>query len=160
MQKLKRQLHKQWCQYSIRKLQFIARSRPRYFRYFYKLREPLESSPEEKDFKVLVDERLYMGSSVLLWSRRQKLSRVASREARQTVQWRWFFPSTLSSWDPTWSTACSFEAYHVRRTWICWSRFRGAPQGWWEGWSISPVWTGWECWGSTAWRRKDSGGTL
>ena len=52
------------------------------------VREWLESSPEEKDFKVLVDERLYMGSSVLLWSRRQKLSRVASREARQTVQWR------------------------------------------------------------------------
>ena len=42
----------------------------------------------------------------------------------------------------------------TRRTWSCWSRSRGGPQRWSEGWNISPVRKGWESWGCSAWRRE------
>ena len=64
----------------------------------------------------------------------------------------------LLSWEPT---ATSSGAPSTRRTWICWSRSGGGPQKWSEGWSTSPLRTGWESgwesWGSSAWRREGLG---
>ena len=47
--------------------------------------------------------------------------------------------SLTSWWDPTWSPASSSGALSTRRTWTCWTRSRGGPQKWSEGWSISPA---------------------
>lgn len=40
-----------------------------------------------------------------------------------------------------------------------WSRSRGRPQIWSEGWRTSPTKTGWESWDCSAWRRDGSGET-
>ena len=44
--------------------------------------------------------------------------------------------------------------------WTCWSRSRGGPQKWSEGWNTSPVGKGWESWGCSAWRGEGSRDTL
>jgi len=52
-----------------------------------------------------------------------------------TRDWRrWLCPSTLFSWGPTWSTVFSSGAPSTRRTESCWSRSRGGPWRWSEGW--------------------------
>jgi len=52
--------------------------------------------------------------------------------------------STLLSWDPTWNVVSSSVAPNTRRTWSCWSSSRGGSWRWSEGWSSSPMRTGWE----------------
>ena len=44
-------------------------------------------------------------------------------------------------------------ALSTGKTWSCWSRSRGGPQKWSEGWNTSPTRTVWESWGCSAWRR-------
>jgi len=51
-------------------------------------------------------------------------------------------------------------ASNTRRTWIYWSTSRGGPWWWSESWSTSSMRTGWKSWGSAAWRREGSRGTL
>jgi len=75
-------------------------------------------------------------------------------------QGRGFCPFTLLSWDPTWSPASCSGDPNKRRTWMCWSRCRGGPRRWSEGWSTSPTRTGWGSWGCSAWRREGCGVTL
>lgn len=41
----------------------------------------------------------------------------------------------------------------------CWSAPRRGQQKWSKGWNTSPVRTGWESWGCSAWRREGSGNT-
>ena len=99
-------------------------------------------------------------SNVRLQPRRPTVSWVALREVWPAGRGRGFCPSTLPSWDPTWSTVSSSGASNTRRTQSCWSRSRGGPQRWSEVWSTSPVSTGWEMWGSLAWRREGCEETL
>jgi len=54
--------------------------------------------------------------------------------------------STPLSWDPTWSPVSSSGALSTGRTWTCWSRSRGRPWRWSEGWSNPPTRTGWGSW--------------
>ena len=55
---------------------------------------------------------------------------------------------------PTWSPASSSGAPSTGKTWTCWRGSRGGPQKSAEGWSTSPVRTGWETWGCSARRRE------
>ena len=55
--------------------------------------------------------------------------------------------ATLLWWELTWSLASSSGALSTGKTWTCWSRSRGGPQKWSEGWNISPMRKGWESWG-------------
>jgi len=59
-------------------------------------------------------------------------------------------------WDPTWSPASSCGVLSTGRTWTCWSGSRGGPQKFSEGWSTSPMRTGRESWGCSAWRTEGS----
>ena len=69
----------------------------------------------------------------------------------------WFCPCILFLWEPTLSTASSSGASNTRRRWGCWCGSKGGQQRWSEGWSTSPVRTGWESWDSSAWRQEGSG---
>ena len=60
---------------------------------------------------------------------------------------------TLLWCDSTWSPASSSGALSTGKTWTCWSRSRGRPQKWSEGWSTSAVSSGWKSWCCSAWRR-------
>ena len=86
------------------------------------------------------------------------VSWASSREAWPAGRERWFCPSTLLRWDLTWSTAFSSGALSTR-TWNCWSGSKGGLQKWSEGWSTSPMRTGWESWACSAWRREGCGET-
>ena len=57
-------------------------------------------------------------------------------------------------------TVFSSGATNIRRTWTCWSESGGGPQRGSQGWSSSPMKTGWESWGCSAWRREGSGEPL
>jgi len=89
--------------------------------------------------------------------RKPAVSWDASREVWPVGQGRWFYHSTLLWWDPTWSPASSSGAVSTAKTWMCWSRSRGRPQKWSQGWIISPTRKGWESWSCSAWRREGSG---
>ena len=102
-----------------------------------------QSSQEEEDLGVCVGCK----------EAQHDLATCVSEEA-----W-WFFSSTRLSRDPTWSTAFSSGAPNIR-TQNCWSQSRGGTWRYLEGWSSSPVKTGWESWGCSAWRREGSRGTL
>jgi len=99
-------------------------------------------------------------SNASLQPRRPTLSLVASKAAWPAGRGKWFCPSALLWWDPTQSPASSSGALNTRRTWTCWSRFRGGPQKRSEGCSTSPVRSGWESWGCSAWRKEGSRETL
>ena len=90
--------------------------------------------------------------------RRPIVSWAPSGEASPAGRERWFCPSTLLWWDLTWSIAFSSGALSTR-TWNCWSRSKGGLQKWSEGWSSSPMRTGWESWACSAWRREGCGET-
>jgi len=96
-------------------------------------------------------------SSVCSQPRRPTMSWTASKVAWPAGQERWFCPSTLLWWAPTWSPASSSGALSTGKTWSCCSRSRGGPQKRSEGWSTSPVKKGWESWGCSAWRREAAG---
>jgi len=95
--------------------------------------------------------------NVHLKPRRPTVFWVASREVWPGGQERRFRPSTLLSWNPTWSTVSSSGAPNTRRTSSCWSGSRGGPRRWSERWSSTPMRTGWESWGPSACRREGSG---
>lgn len=50
---------------------------------------------------------------------------------------RKWIPLYSAFFTPTWSTASSCGVPSIRRTWMPWSRSRGGPWRWPEGWSIS-----------------------
>lgn len=61
----------------------------------------------------------------------------ASKESWGTGWERWFCPSTLLSWDSTCSIVLSCGPCSIRRIWNYWSKIRGGPRGWSDGWSTS-----------------------
>ena len=119
-------------------------------------------------YKIIsVDQYCHYYSSAMFMGKQKDLTRIkkpivswaSSREAWPAGRGRWFCPFTLLSWDPTCSTASDSGAPNTRRTWMCWSGSRGGPRKWSEGWSTSPMRTGWESWGCSAWRREGCGET-
>jgi len=115
-------------------------------------------SPEEKDLGMSVDERPNMSQCAILQPSRPTISWAVSGEVWSAGQGKWFCPSVLLSWDPTRSTVSRSGAPKKRRAWSCWRASRGGPQRWSDGWSTSPMKTGWESWGFSAWRKEGSEG--
>jgi len=95
-------------------------------------------------------------SNVRLQPRRPTVCWAAPREAGPAGQGRWFCPFAPLSWDPIWSNVSSSGAPNIRRTWMCWSGFRGGPRRWSEVWSTSPMRKRWGSWGCSAWKREGS----
>ena len=75
-------------------------------------------------------------------------------------RWKWYTFLTHGSWKMNKYMIYSRNCIKVASTFIRWSRSRGGPQRWSEGWSNSAVRTGWGSWGCSAWRREGSGVTL
>ena len=69
-----------------------------------------------------------------LQPRRPTVFWAASKAAWPAGRGRWFCPSALLWWDPTWSPTSSSGALSTRKTWSCWS--------------------------GSAWRREGTGETL
>ena len=90
-------------------------------------KEWLWSCPEKKDLGVLTGERFNMSCQCVLAAQTPTISSVASREAWPTGWGTWFCPSTLLSWDPTWSIASHSGTPNTKKT-CSWSRSRGGPQ--------------------------------
>ena len=94
--------------------------------------------------------------SNLCWQpRKPTVSRAASSAARPAGRERWFCPSALVWWDPTWSPASSSGALRAEKTWTCKSRSRGGHKN--DQRTGTPLMRkGWESWGWSAWRREGS----
>lgn len=73
----------------------------------------------EKHLVVLMGEKLGMNQQSVLATAHKAhcLLLPVGRE-------RWFFPSTLLSWDPSWNTVSSSGVFSTRKTWTCWSSYR------------------------------------
>ena len=83
--------------------------------------------------------------SVCLQTRKPAVPWIALREVWPAGQGRWFCPSTLLSWDPTWSTtsSCIGPPTQEEHWAVGVGPSRRGPQRWSESWSTSPVRTGW-----------------
>ena len=99
-------------------------------------------------------------TNIWLQPRCATISWAASKEVWPADRRRWFCPSILLWWDPTWSTASSTGALSTGKTWTCWSGSKGGSQKWSEEWNTSPMRKGWESWACWAWGREGSRKTL
>ena len=93
-------------------------------------------------------------SNVPSQPRKPTLSLSASKAAWSAGRGRWSCPSAPCWWDLTYSTASRCGVLSTAETWSCWSMSRGGPEKCSKGWNISPMRTGWESWGCSAWRRE------
>jgi len=93
-------------------------------KHSYKLDDEwIKSSSVKKDLEVSVEEKRSMQngvcpSHVCLQPRKPMVSCAASNEAYLADQTTSFSPSTLLLWYPTLSTAFSFGASSIRKTWM------------------------------------------
>ena len=92
-------------------------------------------------------------SNVTLQPRKAIISWTASKGVWSADRGGWFWPSALHL---TGSTASWCGVFSTEETGTCWRVSRGKPWHWFKGWNTSPMRTGWEGWGCSAWRTEGS----
>ena len=107
-------------------------------------REWIESSPEEKDLGVLIDEKLSMSLQCVLVPQKGNhilgcIKNSVTSRSREVI-----LPLYSALVRPHLAYCCVqlWGPQYKRETWSCWSESREGLQRWSEGWSTSPVRTG------------------
>lgn len=85
----------------------------------------IESSPTEKELRVLVDKSQTRASRVCLSPRRPTAPQAATKERWAAGQGKWLSHSSLSFWGLTCSTASKPGSPRTRKMWSYWSIPRG-----------------------------------